>query len=82
MLNHAPSVRMTASRAEEILRTAERIVPVQLTELHLDVLQCSDLDLGGRCALGPASDAVRAGMYRPSDAVLRCVEEWNARAGR
>lgn len=82
MLNHTTVVRMTASRAEEILRTAEPIVPVQLTEFHLDVLQCSDLDLETRCALGPATVAIRAGIYRPCDAVLRCVEEWNARAGR
>lgn len=81
MLNHCSTVRMTASRAAEMFRTATPITAVQLTEQHLDMLQLSDIDIHTRVALGEASDALAAGNRR-APAVQVCVAAYNRLARR
>ncbi len=75
-LNHCSTVRMTASRAAEMFRTATPITAAELTEQHLDMLQVSDIDWPTREALGPASDALRAGQRR-APSVQCCVAAYN-----
>jgi hypothetical protein len=75
-LNHCSTVRMTASRAAEMFRTATPITVDQLTEQHLDMLQLSDVDRETRWALGDASDAIQAGNRR-APAVRQCVAAYN-----
>lgn len=73
---NAAAVRMTASLAAEMLRTAAKIGPRQLTEQHLDVLQMSDIDLRTRLhELPAASDELRAGHRGP--AVVWCTAAYN-----
>lgn len=81
MLNHLTTVRMTASRAAELFRTAQPITAAELSERHLDMLQLSDTDIWLRCLLGDASDCLRCGN-RTASAVRACVEAYNARCGR
>lgn len=82
MLNHCSTVRMTSSLAERMFRTATPITTAELTEQHLDMLQCdaaTSIEL--RLELGDASDALRAGD-RGAAVVQRVVDAYNARAGR
>lgn len=80
-LNHCSTVRMTASLAEKLFRTATTITAAELSERHLDMLQMVDIDWSTREALGPAEDAIRAGNRR-APAVQMCVAAYNARCGR
>jgi hypothetical protein len=82
MLNHCSTVRMTASRAAEMFRAATPITARDLTEQHLDMLQLSDIDIHTRMVLGPASDAIAAGLVRTDPSVARCVAAYNRLAGR
>lgn len=81
MLNHCSTVRMTASRAAEMFRTATPITAADLTEQHIDMLQMSDIDIHARAALGDASDALQADDRR-APAVQMCVAAFNRLAGR
>lgn len=82
MLNHCSTVRMTASRAAEIFRTATPINAAQLTEQHLDMLSCDpSTSIAIRLDLGDAADAIRVGNRR-AQAVRRSVAAFNARCGR
>jgi hypothetical protein len=81
MLNHCSTVRMTASRAADMFRVAVQITAAELTEQHIDMLACSDIDIHARAALGEASDAIQAGNRR-APAVQMCVAAFNRLAGR
>lgn len=74
-------VRMTASRAADMFRTARPIRPDMLTERHLDMLQLDgESSIGLRCMLGAASDAIKGRYTHVSLGV--CTAAYNARCGR
>lgn len=78
MLNNCSTVRMTASRAIEMLRAAKPITARDLTELHLDVLSCNPTtSIAIRLDLGDAADAIRVGNLRAAS-VRRVVAAYNA----
>jgi hypothetical protein len=81
MLNHLATVRMTASLAEQLFRTATPIAVAELTERHLDMLQLVDIDIATRVRLGLASDEIRYGAAN-GPATAYCVAAFNARCGR
>lgn len=74
------TVRMTASLAEQLFRTATPITASELTEQHLDMLQLSDIDIETRARLGLASDELRYGGLN-GPAIAHCVKAYNARCG-
>ena len=80
-LNQLQPVRMTASLAEELFLTSAPIVAVELTERHLDMLQCSAIDLETRALLCDASDDLAAGRLHTA-AMRDIVRAFNARCGK
>lgn len=76
------AVRMTASLAERLFRTASPITAAEIHAGHLDMLQL-DMETSRelRADLGDAEDWIRAGN-RSAIVVQRAVAAFNARAGR